>query len=204
MNVRLAVHLVISITVALPLVFVGLNLAGPFGAALGFVVWFLLEQLIKALVPTSFHARVAGAQVTAAVYRGWAARLIARTPLAGRRTPAVDAARLAEGYRLGTLTYRLSDANHSLGYLLMQKSPEGTPMLAWRPRGKNATALPIDRSAATHIFTEHRQHNSAMNRFGYTEPVQLGQDLYCLRPHDLALLNLFLDTAITDPAQAAG
>ncbi|WP_344447772.1 hypothetical protein, partial [Kitasatospora nipponensis] len=72
MNIRLAVHLLLSIVVALAMVFTGLALGGPLVALLAFGLWFLIEALFKALLPASFLPGVEGAQLTSAAYRGWA------------------------------------------------------------------------------------------------------------------------------------
>ncbi|MEY9963572.1 hypothetical protein ABIA33_001605 [Streptacidiphilus sp. MAP12-16] len=191
MNVRLAVHLLISIVLGLGLVFTGLAVGGPALAVLGFVLWFLLEQLIKALLPTPFHPGVEGAQTTSAVYRGWAARVLARTGLARTRTVEADAAHLAAGVRLCMLSFGLRDGSQTLGHLLLQRSPEGGTMLAWRARGKGKTPQPVDASQAR-IQRGREQQNPGQARMGFTVSMQLGTDSYWLRSHDAELLDLVL------------
>ncbi|GAA4985384.1 hypothetical protein [Kitasatospora paranensis] len=200
MNVRLAVHLLVSLVLALVLVLTGLALGGPLLAFLGFVLWFLLEALIKALLPPSFHPGIEGAQTTSAVYRGWAARLVAGTALGKGRTVAGDAARLAAGVRLCLLSFGVRDGSQTLGYLLLQRTPDGATAVAWRGRGKGQVIRPIVPATAT-FLPGREQQNASQARLGYRTPVQFGEDTYWLRDHDAELAQLVLATeSATGPA----
>ncbi|MFG2821577.1 hypothetical protein ACGFX4_19365 [Kitasatospora sp. NPDC048365] len=197
MNVRLAVHLIASIALALALVFTGLALGGPGLGLLGFVLWFLLEALIKALLPQSFHPGVEGAQPTSAVYRGWAAKLVAGTALGRTRTAEGDAARLAAGTRLCMLSFGVRNGSQTLGYLLLQRTPDGTTALAWRGRGKDTGIHPIVPPTPT-FHAGQNQQNATQARLGYRTALRFGPDTYWLRDHDAALLK----TVLTPSAEA--
>ncbi|MGW4697190.1 hypothetical protein ACWEO1_32950 [Kitasatospora cineracea] len=191
MNARLMVHLIVSLAVALTLVFAGAAIGGPALGLLGLVVWYVLESLVKALLPVAYQPGVAGAQSTSAVYRGWAAKLVAGTALARARTPQGDADRLAAGVRLCMVTYGVRDGSQSLGYLLLERTPDGGTAVAWHGRGKNAGTRPI--TPAVPAFRPGReQQNAAQARLGYTSSVQFGQDTYWLQPHNTELLQLAL------------
>ncbi|GAA4878047.1 hypothetical protein [Kitasatospora terrestris] len=194
MNVRLAVHLIASTALALALVFTGLALGGPGLALLGFVLWFLVEAVIKALLPHSFHPGVEGAQPTSAVYRGWAAKLVAGTALGRTRTVEGDAARLAAGTRLCTLSFGVRDGSQTLGNLLLQRTPDGTTALAWRGRGKDVGIHPIVPPTPV-LHAGRNQQNATQARLGYRTALQFGQDTYWLRDHDAALLKAVLTPA---------
>lgn len=203
MNVRLAVHLIASIALGLALVFTGYALGGPVVGLLGLVLWFLLETLVKSLLPHSFLPGVEDAHATSAVYRGWASELVAGTALGRARTVEADAARLAAGVRLCTTTFAVRDGSQILGHLLLQRTPDGTASLAWRGRGKDQQVRPI--SPATPVLRPGReQQNPAQARMGYRTAVQFGPDVYWLRDHDAELLKLVLapSSTSTDPAPA--
>ncbi|BFV59993.1 hypothetical protein KCMC57_up50970 [Kitasatospora sp. CMC57] len=189
MNVRLAVHLVVSIALALGLVFTGFALGGPLVALLAFGLWFLIEALFKALLPASFLPGVEGAELTSAAYRGWAPKLVGGLGLAKARTPEADAARLAAGVRLCTVTFGLRNGSQLLGHLLLQRAPEGEALIAWRGRGKGQAVQPIA-AAEMVVRSGQQQQNAVQARMGYTVSVQFGPDSYWLRPHDAELLKL--------------
>ncbi len=199
MNIRLAVHLLVSIAFALALVFGGYALGGPLLALPGFALWFVLEQLVKALLPAPFQPGVEGAQPTSSLYRGWAAGLVASAGLAGSRTPQADAARLKAGVRLCLLSFGLRDGSQTTGHLLLQPSPANGVTLAWRGRGAGQRIQPINPPLA--VFPEGRQQqNTVQARLGFTVPLQLGPDSYWLRRHDAELLKLVLRTGTgTEP-----
>ncbi|GJF32116.1 hypothetical protein KNE206_48160 [Kitasatospora sp. NE20-6] len=191
MNVRLAVHLCVSIALALVLVFTGLAVGGPLLGLAGFVVWYLLEALVKALLPTSFQPGVEGAQATSAVYRGWAAKLVAATGLAGARTPEADAARVASGIRLCMPAFGTRGGSQTLGYLLLQRTPDGGTAVAWRGRGKGQQIQPL--ADGTAAFPQGLvQQNATQARIGYSHPVELDGGTYWLFGHNAALLKLLV------------
>ncbi|MFF4341477.1 hypothetical protein ACFY00_16265 [Kitasatospora sp. NPDC001540] len=191
MNARLTVHLVVSLVLALVLVFTGAAIGGPALALLGLVLWYVLESLVKALLPPAFLPGVEDAQATSAVYRGWAAKLVAGTAPARTRTPAGDAARLAAGVPLCMLSFGVHDGSQTMGHLLLRRTPDGGTALAWRGRGKNAGTRPIDPPVPT-FRPGREQLNPTQARLGYTSSVQFGGDTYWLRGHDAELLQLLL------------
>jgi len=200
MKARLKVHLAVSLALALTLVFTGLAIGGPPLGVLALVVWFVLESLIKALLPPSYLPGIAGAEGTSAAYRGWAAKLVAGTALAQKRTPQADAARLASGVRLSMVVFGVRGGSQTLGYLLLQRTPDGSTAVAWHGRGKDAQAEPI--TPATPTFRpDSKQQNPTQARLGYTLSVQFGPDIYWLQAHNAELLRLALapqGTAATD------
>jgi hypothetical protein len=199
-NVRLVVHLIVSLVLALVLVFTGLALGGPLLALLGFLLWFVLEALIKALLPHSFHPGIEGAQTTSAVYRGWAAKLVAGTALGKGRTVEGDAARLAAGVRLCMLSFGVRDGSQTLGYLLLQRTPDGATAVAWRGRGKGQVIRPIVPATVT-FHPGREQQNASQARLGYRTAVQFGEDTYWLRGHDAELVRLVLGPeSVSGPA----
>ncbi len=198
MNVRLAVHLTVSTVIAIALVFTGLNLWGPLGALLAMIVWYFLEQAIKALLPVSFLSSVPGTQATSAMYRDWASRLVASLGMYPSRTPAGDLARLGSGIRLGMLSHANRDGSQVLGFLVLARTGETTTSVAWRRRGKQYTEQPIDSSHGVTVHQSREQQNPVQARFGFTTSVGLGGDTYWVRPQDAELLALVLR-----PAEAA-
>ncbi|MEV8563533.1 hypothetical protein AB0478_45615 [Streptomyces sp. NPDC051917] len=192
-NVRLLIHLLVSIAIALGLLFTGQALGGiPLGL-LGLVVFFfVLDPLIRSLLPASFFPAPRGAQATSALYRGWAAKLTARLGRGASRTVEADAARFRRGVRLSMLSYGLRDGSQTLGHLLLHQSSNGEVQLAWRNRGKGGTDQPISLQDPVVARQERPQKNAAQARMGYTAAVDLGTDSYWLRPHDAALLQFLL------------
>lgn len=193
MNVSLRVHLVVSIALGLALTLGGLALGGPAMAAAGFVLWLLLEQLIRAMLPVSIYPAVAGTQATSAVYRGWAAKLAGRLGFARSRTVQADAARLRDGVPLHMLSFGTREGSQTLGYLLLQQSSDGQVTFAWRARGKAQQVQPIDAGVVT-TYPGRKQQNAVQVRAGFLVSIGLGEDSYWLRNHDAALLRvLFRD-----------
>ncbi|PKT70265.1 hypothetical protein CW362_25145 [Streptomyces populi] len=193
MNVRLQIHLLTTIAIGLGLFFSGQALGGMPLGLLGLVIFFfVLEPLIRALLPASFLPAPQGAQATCALYRGWAAELTARLGLGASRTVEADAARLRRGTRLSMLSYGLRDGSQTLGHVLLRQSSNGEISLAWRKRGKSGTDQPISLQGPVAAMRERRQQNAAQARTGFTVAVDLGTGSYWLRHHDAALLQLLL------------
>ncbi|MFC1413706.1 hypothetical protein ACEZCY_31600 [Streptacidiphilus sp. N1-12] len=202
MNIRLAVHLAISMVLGLALALYGLFLAGPFGALLGLVLWFFVENLVKALLPVSYLSSAPGAQATSAMYRGWAPRLFASLGLYRSRNAAGDAARLAAGVRLGVLTFGNHDGSQTLGYLVLRRQQDGQTGAAWRRRGKQFSDRPIKGPLVPAVRPGREQQNSMQARMGFTVSVELGGSSYWVRSSDAELLGLVFPAA-SAPASAA-
>ncbi len=195
MKVPVMAHLVVSIALGLALTLGGLALGGPLLAVAGFVLWLLLEQLIRAMLPVSIYPSVADSQPTSSVYRGWAAKLAGGLGFAKARTVQADAARFRNGVRLRMLSSGIRDGSQTLGYLLLQQSSNGQIALAWRGRGRGQHVQPIDARAVT-VHQERKQRNGVQARAGFVVSVELGGDSYWLRTHDAALLRLLFGDAV--------
>jgi hypothetical protein len=194
-NVRSAVYPVISTALGLALTLTGLALGGPALAAAGFVLWLLLDQLIRAMLPVSIFPRaIEGALATSAVYRGWAAKLVGGLGFAKARTVEADVARLRKGVRLRTLSYGIRDGSQVLGFLLLQPSSDGQVTLGWRGRGEGQQVQPIDAGKVT-VYQGRRQPNAVQARAGFIVSIGLGGDSYWLRTHDAELLRQLFSTA---------
>ncbi|MFE5137714.1 hypothetical protein ACFRDV_08545 [Streptomyces fagopyri] len=183
----------ITIAIGLGLLFTGLESGGmPLGLLYLLIFFIVLDPLVRALLPASFLPAPRGAQATCASYRGWAGKLVNRFGLKASRTVEADAERLRRGARLGMLSYGVRDGSQTLGHVLLHQSPEGEVGLAWRKRGKGGTDQPIDLQVPVAVRHERRQQNAAQARMGFTAAVDLGAEIYWLRPHDAALLQLLL------------
>ncbi|MFC8719027.1 hypothetical protein [Kitasatospora sp. NPDC057198] len=214
MNVRFVVHLVGTLALVLVLTFGGFVLGGPLVGRIGLVLWLVLASAVRALLPPAYHYGTAGAEPTSATYRGWAAKLVARTPLGRNRTPEDDLARLAAGVRLCLFGFALRAGNETHGHLLLQRTPDGGTEVSWQGRRKDGGPRPAPISPAVPLFRPGREQlNASQARYGYTSSVQFGRDTYWLRGHDAEVIRLALGTPpatasdsgrdVTGPATAA-
>ncbi|MEU4151607.1 hypothetical protein [Streptomyces sp. NPDC026659] len=193
MNVRLVMQFVVMMAIALGLFFAGLAEGGMMLGLLGLVFFFfVLDPLVRALLPPSFFPAPRGAQATCALYRGWGAKLALRLGMGPSRTVQADAVRLRTGVRLSMFAYGLRDGSQTLGNLLLDQAADGTVRLAWRRRGKGAVDEPISLEWPPAVHPERQQQNAAQARMKFTAAVDLDNASYWLRPHDAALLQLVL------------
>jgi hypothetical protein len=202
LTLRSAVYPTISLALGLALTLTGLALGGPALAAAGFVLWLLLDQLIRALLPVSIFPRaIEGALATSAAYRGWAAKLVGGLGFAKARTVQADVARLRKGVPLRTLSYGVRDGSQTLGYLLLQPSSDGQVTLGWRGRGKGQRVQPIGAGKVV-IYQRRKQPNGIQARAGFVVSIGLGGDSYWLRTHDAEILRQLFQTeaAVARPA----
>ncbi|MET7981348.1 hypothetical protein [Streptomyces sp. NPDC005281] len=193
MNVRLQIQFLLTIAISLGLFFTGQALGGMPLGLLGLVIFFfVLEPLLRALLPASFLPAPQGTQATSALNRGWVGKLVTRLGLRASRTVEADAERLRRGARLSMLSHGVRDGSQTLGYVLLHQSPEGEVRLAWRKRGKGGIDQPINLQGPVAVRHERQQQNAVQARMGFTAAVDLGNEPYWLRPHDAALLQFLL------------
>ncbi|MFD8808885.1 hypothetical protein [Streptomyces sp. NPDC059597] len=193
MNVRLLMQFVVMMATALGLFFAGMAEGGMMLGLLGLLFFFfVLDPLVRALLPPSFFPAPRGAQATCALYRGWGAKLAIGLGMGPSRTVQADAARLRRGVRLSMYAYGLREGSQTLGHLLVDQAPDGTVRLAWRKRGKGTVDQPIQLRSTVVVRPEREQQNAAQARMKFTAAVDLGDASYWLRPHDAALLQLVL------------